>query len=249
MFYCFVLRATDFAAGLNTGLDSRFKLGYKILVRRCFTSTSTIPMIHHTTLSEMSKQICPFLDVFVSAIGKDWGENTPIPFDKIVETCEISIAIWALRANLHQDADKEARLFACDVAERSLSIFEKQYPKDNFPRKAIEISRLFAEGKATEVELNKARIRAYESYVIANVATNARTRSSADRFAVKAAEAAYHAASYTGAVAAYDATSVTFAISLRDFNAEREVQKALFLKRFGADLTAAPKHETSIHRP
>jgi hypothetical protein len=45
-----------------------------------------------------------------------------------------------------------ARLFACDCAERVLGSFEKHYPDDNRPRRAVEVARLFAEGQATESE-------------------------------------------------------------------------------------------------
>ena len=53
--------------------------------------------------------------------------------------------------------DRTARLFACDCAERVLPIFENYYPKDNRPRKAIEVARQFADGKASEEELRAAR--------------------------------------------------------------------------------------------
>ena len=45
------------------------------------------------------------------------------------------------------------RLFACDCAEQALPIYEKDYPDDKRPRKAVETARLFAEGKATQKEL------------------------------------------------------------------------------------------------
>lgn len=40
-----------------------------------------------------------------------------------------------------------ARLFAADCAERVLTIFEKQRPKDDRPRKAIEAARAYARGE------------------------------------------------------------------------------------------------------
>ena len=39
-----------------------------------------------------------------------------------------------------------ARLFAADCAEAVLPIFERDYPNDDRPRKAIEAARLFARG-------------------------------------------------------------------------------------------------------
>ena len=52
--------------------------------------------------------------------------------------------------------ERTARLFACDCAEHVLSLYEAQYPDDGRPRKAIEIARRYAEGKATVEELNAA---------------------------------------------------------------------------------------------
>jgi hypothetical protein len=42
---------------------------------------------------------------------------------------------------------KTARLFAADCAEHVLPIFEKEYPNDDRPRKAIQATRAFANGK------------------------------------------------------------------------------------------------------
>ena len=55
------------------------------------------------------------------------------------------------------DASRELRLFAADCAERVLPIFEKRYPGDDRPRKAIEVARRFAEGEATQKEMRAAR--------------------------------------------------------------------------------------------
>ena len=179
-------------------------------------------MIHHTTLSELRKHNCSFLDKLVSALGPDWGENTPIPLTKIIETNGIKDAIWALRANLHPDAEKESRLFACDMAERVLPLFEKQFPLDERPRKAIEISRLFAEGKATKEELGKARDDA--AHAAAYHASYAAANNAAHDAAHDAADAANHAA--------------------HDAAAEREEQKKLFLKRFGTQVVSSDGMET-----
>ena len=43
--------------------------------------------------------------------------------------------------------ERTARLFAADCAGRVLSIFEKMYPKDKRPRKAIQAARNYANGK------------------------------------------------------------------------------------------------------
>ncbi len=45
--------------------------------------------------------------------------------------------------------DRTARLFAADCAERVLPIYERAYPKDAWPRAAIDAARRFARGEMT----------------------------------------------------------------------------------------------------
>jgi len=49
--------------------------------------------------------------------------------------------------------DHTARLFAADCAEHVLCFFEKAYPQDDRPRKAIDAARAFAHGKISSKEL------------------------------------------------------------------------------------------------
>jgi len=81
---------------------------------------------------------------------------------------------------------KQIVIVACDCAELSLPIYEKKYPKDNRPRKAIEIARKWTDGEATIEEVRSA---AYAAYAAAD----------------EAAYAAYDAAYAAAADAAYDA--------------------------------------------
>ena len=53
--------------------------------------------------------------------------------------------------------EKSARLFAADCAERTLPVYEKDYPDDDRPRKAIQAARDYANGKITKDELATAR--------------------------------------------------------------------------------------------
>ena len=46
-----------------------------------------------------------------------------------------------------------ARLFAADCAEHVLCYFEERYPEDKRPRNAIDITRKFANGQATQKDL------------------------------------------------------------------------------------------------
>ena len=64
--------------------------------------------------------------------------------------------LWAVLRN-DFFTDRELRLMACDFAERVLPTFEAEYPDDNRPRKAIEVSRRFAVDEATAEELECAR--------------------------------------------------------------------------------------------
>ncbi len=56
--------------------------------------------------------------------------------------------------------ERTARLFACDCAERMLSIYERDYPGDQRPRQAVEVARRYANGQATQDELAAARVAA-----------------------------------------------------------------------------------------
>jgi hypothetical protein len=67
--------------------------------------------------------------------------------------------------------DRIARLFACDCAERVLPLYEKNYPDDKRPRYAVEVARLFADGKATQTELAAAGAAAWDA--AGNAAGNA----------------------------------------------------------------------------
>jgi hypothetical protein len=49
--------------------------------------------------------------------------------------------------------DKAAQLFAADCAEHVLPIYEKEYPDDDRPRKAVQATRDYANGKITSEEL------------------------------------------------------------------------------------------------
>jgi len=52
--------------------------------------------------------------------------------------------------------ERNLRLFACDCAAHVLPLFEKKYPDDKRPRKAIAVARRYANGKATPAELDAA---------------------------------------------------------------------------------------------
>jgi len=87
---------------------------------------------------------------------KKYGRDTPIPLDRVLEVCGLDAALWCLCCVI-EPADREIRLLACDFAEHTLSIFEEKYPNNKQPRQVIEVSRKFAEGKATREDLAVAK--------------------------------------------------------------------------------------------
>jgi hypothetical protein len=110
--------------------------------------------------------------------------------------------------------DRKLRLFACDCAERVLPIFEKDYPNDNRPRRAIEVARLFADGKATDEERNAARA----------AAGNAARAAARDAARAAARNAARAAARDAARAAARDAARAAAG------DAEKKEQAAILLR-------------------
>jgi hypothetical protein len=98
--------------------------------------------------------------------------------------------------------DKTLRLFAADCAERVIGLYEKQHPKDDRPRKAIQAARDFVAGKITIGELNAAANAAANA---ANDAANAAAAYAAANAAAAAANDAAAAAAYAAAYAAANA--------------------------------------------
>ena len=113
--------------------------------------------------------------------------------------------------------DKTLRLYAADCAERVVSLYEKDYPTDTRPRKAIQAARDFANGKITAEELiaayaaaaAAAHAAAYAAaaYAAYAAATAADAADAADAAAAYAAAAAAAYAAYAYAAAAADAAA------------------------------------------
>ena len=108
--------------------------------------------------------------------------------------------------------DRAARIYACDCAEHVLGLFEKGYPADKRPRKAIEMARLFAEGKASKEDLAAARAAAraaaWDAAGDAAWAARAAARDAAWAAARDAAWAAREAARDAAGAAAWAAERV-----------------------------------------
>ncbi len=75
--------------------------------------------------------------------------------DRVNDDDKIVVRQARLIRKLNWDA-RIARHFAADCAWRSLKFFEKEHPNDKRPREYINVARRFADGKATQEELDAA---------------------------------------------------------------------------------------------
>ena len=105
---------------------------------------------------------------------------------------KFSVPQMKLVERLGVTTEQNLRLFACDVAEDVLPLFENEYPNDTRPREAIEVSRRYANGEATKKELDAARDAARDAAWAARAAAwAARDAAWAAAWAAEAAGATY----------------------------------------------------------
>ena len=98
----------------------------------------------------------------LKSLDKTHADDVPLALEQILDSNGLDDTLWALRAV--KGHDKELRLFACQCARLVLPIFEKKYPEDDRPRKAIEAAEAFALGQIGKDELQKAADAAYAAY-------------------------------------------------------------------------------------
>jgi len=94
-------------------------------------------------------------------------------------------------------------LWAADCAEHVLPCFEKEFPEDGRPRKAVEAARAWARGETT---ISEARAAAFAAHAAARDTANSAARAAARAAGHAAATAhvaghAQHAANYAAAAA------------------------------------------------
>ncbi len=119
--------------------------------RNCLTNQNHKPMT--TTLNKI-KAHSPCEDGWAKLLlflNKTEADDEPLSIATIIQSNGISDAVWALRAV--EGKDKEIRLFSADCAESVLHIYEKRYPNDDRPRKAIQAARDYANGVIGKDEL------------------------------------------------------------------------------------------------
>jgi len=131
----------------------------------------------------------------VSKLGPEWGDQDEINLLDILEHNGIDDCLWAFRAAVkHPEGDQVMRLMAADFAEAVLSIYEKEYPSDTRPRKAIQAARDNANRKIT-----------VKNRAVAGAAARAASHAAARAATWAAAGAAAWAATGAAARAAEDA--------------------------------------------
>ena len=137
-------------------------------------------------------------------------------------------------------------LVACDCAELVLPIYEKKYPDDKRVRNCIEVTREWANGKATIEEVRQARRAAYAAADAAYAAAAAAAAyaaadaaaAAAAYAAAAAADAAYAAADAAAADAAYAAADAAAA----DADAAARLRTYKQCAEFCRKRLAIPKH-------
>jgi len=142
-----------------------------------------------TTLEKLrAKSACPDRYIhLLAALGKGWPDDKLIPLVKILETNGLDDAIWALGAV--DGIEKETRLFAYDIAEHVLPIYEEKHPDDKRPRGAIKSARHLLEGEVSAddmVPIGGARVATWATWA-AIAASDADLAAATDKQAVLAA--------------------------------------------------------------
>jgi hypothetical protein len=116
-------------------------------------------------------------DHLVSKLGPEWGDKDEINLLDILKHNGTADCLWALCATVeHPEGNKAMRMMAADFAEVVLPIFEKEYPKDDRPRKAIQAARDFATGKITAQERDAAGDAAWAARAAAGAARDAQAK-------------------------------------------------------------------------
>jgi hypothetical protein len=150
-----------------------------------------------------------------------WARNYPT-FDAAWSACERGdwLLWYACRVSGGPESESRRRvvLAACDCAELALPTYERRYPGDNRPRRAIETARRWARGEAgiTLSDVHAASdsayaasdsayaAAAYAAAYSAHAASDSAYAASDSTYASAAYAAAYsaHAAAYSAAAAA-----------------------------------------------
>jgi hypothetical protein len=196
------------------------------------------------TISEIGYRSSPTLwDAFLQADG---------PIACLVEVSEVISTEGDLESGFVQisserrllaaiDIRSDLRLFACDCAERILYLYETAYPSDDRPRKAIQIARDHARGRATAAELRSA-------LVLAENAEDAAPLGSAARCAAGAASGSANEEPQDAAVLAIWTAGWAADGKEAAGGAERRWQRALFSRTIERSFSGSLRAERRPQR-
>jgi len=108
-----------------------------------------------TTLRELrEKNACePGMETLIASLGHDYGNDTPITMIQILNSNGLDHTHWALENTGGDIGEKILNLAACAYAERTLHLFEWNFPEDKSSRQAIETKRKWVAGEASDDEL------------------------------------------------------------------------------------------------
>lgn len=147
-------------------------------------------------------------DTLMCSLPIGFPEDQPINLLSALDSNPVNDVFWALRA-VSQDLRPILGPLSADVAEAVLPIFERAYPNDNRPRKAIEAARLGNPDAADAADA------AYDAAATASTAAAAYT---ADAAYAAAARAAAYAAAANAAYTANAANAASYAAARADFD-------------------------------
>jgi hypothetical protein len=182
----------------------------------------------HSPCSEGLKKLLKHL-------GKTKCDEEPLPLVEILKSNGLDDAIWCLRSVDH----KSVRLYAVACAREVQHLMT-----DARSLKALDVAEAYANGKATQEELQQARNAAYAAYAAHAYAADA--ADAAYAYAADAADAAYYDAAYTAA--AY--TAVTCDAACDAYYAAKAAAKAaanaVNSAADAADAAAAKNRQTEL---
>ena len=143
----------------------------------------------NTTLNKI-KQHSPCSDGWqklLTFLNKTEADDELLELTTILESNGLDDALWSLRAV--DGKDREIRLMVCDFAESVVHL-----ANDERCNKAIDVSRRYANGKATQKELDAARAAAWAAWSAMDAASAAASAAARDAASAAARDAARAAA-------------------------------------------------------
>ncbi len=177
-------------------------------------------MMLTTTLNKIRDHgpCTPGWEKLLHHLGKTKADDEPLGFDVILESNGLDDALWCLRAE--PSHGREYRLLAVSYARDVEHLME-----DKRSIKCLDVAERFANGQATEEELEKARTAAYAAYHAAYAARYT------DDAAADAAYAAHVTARADAACAAYVAADA--ADAKKELLAKQEQRFVAMIEKLG----------------